>query len=219
MTALASYAPLPAGAVPTQTRRPVAVRPFSALVVETKTELRSALATRLRGMGAVDVTEVGTAAEARAVTRQGAAGDLCLVDLDLAEGGLGLLRELRAAGWRRVLVLASTGNAGIVRAAFAAGAQGLLFTGDRDTAADGVVPGLVTPAPVSPSLRAVADLSGREIEVIRLVADGQSNKEVGEALGLSALTVKSHLARVARKLGTGDRAEMVALALRAGVIS
>ncbi|MDP9408478.1 MAG: response regulator transcription factor [Actinomycetota bacterium] len=197
----------------------MAVRPFSALVVETKTELRSALATRLRGMGAVDVTEVGTAAEARAVTRQGAAGDLCLVDLDLAEGGLGLLRELRAAGWRRVLVLASTGNAGIVRAAFAAGAQGLLFTGDRDTAADGVVPGLVTPAPVSPSLRAVADLSGREIEVIRLVADGQSNKEVGEALGLSALTVKSHLARIARKLGTGDRAEMVALALRAGVIS
>ena len=37
-------------------------------------------------------------------------------------------------------------------------------------------------------------------------------------LGLSALTVKSHLARIARKLGTGDRAEMVALAMRAGVI-
>ena len=37
-------------------------------------------------------------------------------------------------------------------------------------------------------------------------------------LHLSALTVKSHLARIARKLGTGDRAEMVALALRAGVI-
>ena len=38
------------------------------------------------------------------------------------------------------------------------------------------------------------------------------------SLGLSALTVKSHLARIARKLGTGDRAEMVALAMRAGVI-
>ena len=54
--------------------------------------------------------------------------------------------------------------------------------------------------------------------MLRLVADGRSNKEIGETLGLSALTVKSHLARIARKLGTGDRAEMVALAMRAGVI-
>ena len=218
MTALVSHEPV-AGSVPVQTRRTVGARPFRALVVETKVELRSALATRLRDMGAVDVTEVGTAAEARAYTRRGSAGDLCLVDLDLAEGGLGLLRELRAAGWRRVLVLAGSGDAGIVRAAFAAGAQGLLFTGDRDLAAQaaGAVRGL--PLSAAPALRGVSDLSGREIEVIRLVADGQSNKEVGDALGLSALTVKSHLARIARKLGTGDRAEMVALALRAGVIS
>ena len=64
----------------------------------------------------------------------------------------------------------------------------------------------------------VADLSGREIEVLRLVSDGQSNKQIGEELGLSALTVKSHLARIARKLGTGDRAEIVAMAMRGGVI-
>ena len=46
--------------------------------------------------------------------------------------------------------------------------------------------------------------------MLQLVADGKSNKDIGEELGLSALTVKSHLARIARKLGTGDRAEMVA---------
>jgi DNA-binding CsgD family transcriptional regulator len=61
-------------------------------------------------------------------------------------------------------------------------------------------------------------LSQRKIEVLLLVADGRSNSEVGEALGLSGLTVKSHLARIARKFGTGDRAEMVMIALRAGVI-
>ena len=66
--------------------------------------------------------------------------------------------------------------------------------------------------------QADGDVDPREVEVIRLVADGQSNKQIGDALGLSALTVKSHLARIARKLGTGDRAEMVALAMRAGVI-
>jgi DNA-binding CsgD family transcriptional regulator len=64
----------------------------------------------------------------------------------------------------------------------------------------------------------VTDLSLREVEVLRLVAEGQSNKQIGEGLQLSALTVKSHLARIARKLGTGDRAEMVAVAMRAGVI-
>jgi DNA-binding NarL/FixJ family response regulator len=45
-----------------------------------------------------------------------------------------------------------------------------------------------------------------------------SNKDVGERLGLSALTVKSHLARIARKLGTGDRAEMVVVSMRAGLV-
>jgi DNA-binding CsgD family transcriptional regulator len=55
--------------------------------------------------------------------------------------------------------------------------------------------------------------------VLALVADGKSNKDVGEHLGLSALTVKSHLARIARKLGTGDRAEMVAMAMRAGAVA
>jgi DNA-binding NarL/FixJ family response regulator len=61
-------------------------------------------------------------------------------------------------------------------------------------------------------------LSEREIEVLRLVAEGRSNKAIGETMGLSALTVKSHLARIARKLGTGDRAGMVAVAMRNGII-
>jgi DNA-binding CsgD family transcriptional regulator len=65
----------------------------------------------------------------------------------------------------------------------------------------------------------IDSLSAREIQVLQLVAEGKSNKDIGVALGLSALTVKSHLARIARKLGTGDRAEMVATALRSGAIA
>ena len=65
---------------------------------------------------------------------------------------------------------------------------------------------------------ATTDLSAREVGVLRHVADGCSNREVGEHLGLSALTVKSHLARISRKLGTGDRAQLVAIALRAGLL-
>ncbi|WP_261991765.1 response regulator transcription factor, partial [Streptomyces sp. OR43] len=69
-----------------------------------------------------------------------------------------------------------------------------------------------------PARAVLRELSGREVEVLRLVAEGQSNKAIGVSMGLSALTVKSHLARIARKLGTGDRAGMVAVALRTGII-
>jgi len=61
-------------------------------------------------------------------------------------------------------------------------------------------------------------ISRRELEVLAMVANGQTNREIGEELGLSALTVKSHLARIARKLGSGDRAQMVATAIRRGYI-
>lgn len=61
-------------------------------------------------------------------------------------------------------------------------------------------------------------LTDREAQVLQLVADGLSNKEAASRLGLSPGTVKSHLARIAHKLGTGDRAHMVALTMRAGAI-
>jgi len=65
----------------------------------------------------------------------------------------------------------------------------------------------------------VAELSARECDVLRLVADGHTNKEIGEKVDLSALNVKSHLARIAREPGTGYRAHMVALRIRSGVIN
>jgi DNA-binding CsgD family transcriptional regulator len=61
-------------------------------------------------------------------------------------------------------------------------------------------------------------LSAREVQVLALAADGLSNPEIARELGLSALTVKSHLGRMTRRLGAHDRAHLVLLALRAGVI-
>lgn len=77
-----------------------------------------------------------------------------------------------------------------------------------------------TPSAVRIAGRAAAparqgpELTARELSVLGLVADGRSNRQIGEHLELSALTVKSHLARISRKVGTGDRAEMVAYAIR-----
>ena len=184
---------------------------FTALVVVGGAGLRHSVINSLLTVGARDVAEAASAAEARARALSGGPRDLCVVDASLPDGsGLGLVAELRSAGWSHGLVLSAHEDPYTVRAALAAGIRCFL----------------VNPAqgdlPVANAARrsSGADtLSAREIEVVDLVAQGQSNKEIGEKLGLSALTVKSHLARIARKLGTGDRAEMVMVALRAGIIS
>ena len=207
---------------------------FTAMVVDDHPLVRESMVQRLRQLGARDVAEAATIGEARARANVSGPRDLCVLDLGLPDGsGLDLLADLRTAGWGRLVVLSAADDPYSVHSAFVAGAQGyLLKTASPVVVADGVrrvLGGGVYADPsvasllaaglrTSPVDSAVSELSGREIEVLRLVADGQSNKQIGEQLGLSALTVKSHLARIARKLGTGDRAEMVALAMRAGAI-
>ena len=209
-------------------------RTFSAMVVDDHPLVRESMVARLRAMGAREVAEAATAGEARARAHASGPRELCVLDLGLPDSsGLDLLSDLRAAGWGRLVVLSAADDPYSVRAAFVAGAQGyLLKSASSFVVTDGVrrvLEGGVYADPAVASLLAaglrggpvdsgVAELSGREIEVLRLVSDGQSNKQIGELLGLSALTVKSHLARIARKLGTGDRAEMVAMAMRGGVI-
>ena len=61
-------------------------------------------------------------------------------------------------------------------------------------------------------------LSEREIEVLRLAAEGMRGIEIAERLVLSPATVKTHLAHIYEKLGVGDRTSAVAKALRTGVI-
>jgi DNA-binding NarL/FixJ family response regulator len=64
-----------------------------------------------------------------------------------------------------------------------------------------------------------ADLTERELEVLRLLTRGMSNAEIGEQLYLSAATVKTHVTRVLTKLGVRDRVQAVVLAYEAGIVS
>jgi DNA-binding NarL/FixJ family response regulator len=61
-------------------------------------------------------------------------------------------------------------------------------------------------------------LSPREIDVLRLVAAGNANKEVGALLSLTEVTIKSHLKSILSKLGANDRTHAVTIALRRGII-
>lgn len=61
-------------------------------------------------------------------------------------------------------------------------------------------------------------LSGREVEVLRLVAAGYTNPQIGNELTISVDTVRSHLMRIAVKLGTSNRAASVRVGFETGVL-
>lgn len=93
---------------------------------------------------------------------------------------------------------------------------GLIAPGDLGNGAtasngNGTAPA-ADPAEARPHLTAV------ERRVLVLVTEGKVNKQIAQALGISPLTVKNHLARIRARLGAGDKAQAVAIALRAGLL-
>ena len=197
---------LPAQRTPLSQTPTTPLRMATILVVDPDRATREPLRTSLAEIGVGRILEAPSVAAVEDLVARQIGGDLALVSLQLGPEAGRLVHALREAGWPRVIALAPTADIGPVIDAVGAGVSGVLI-GRRANPATASIPSTIH------------DLSTREIEVIRLVADGRSNKWIGEQLSLSALTVKSHLARIGRKLGTGDRAHMVALAMRAGVIS
>jgi DNA-binding NarL/FixJ family response regulator len=196
---------LPTQRTPTPQVPRSTLRTATVLLVDPDRATREPLRTSLMDVGIGRVVEAASVAAAEDLVQRQVIGDLALVSLQLGAEAVRLVHLLRDAGWPRTIALAPTADIGPVIDAVGSGVSGVLI-GRRANPSAAAIPATIH------------DLSTREIEVIRLVADGRSNKWIGEQLSLSALTVKSHLARIGRKLGTGDRAHMVALAMRAGVI-
>jgi Response regulator containing a CheY-like receiver domain and an HTH DNA-binding domain len=59
-------------------------------------------------------------------------------------------------------------------------------------------------------------LTSREREVLQLMAEGKSNRQIGEALFISEKTVKNHVSNIFQKLGVDDRTQAVVLAIKHG---
>ncbi len=97
----------------------------------------------------------------------------------------------------------------LLRAALAAQAEPAADGGMRDA----------PPLPASPRQRALAfDLTGREHDVLRLVAEGLTNKEIGGRLGIAEDTVKKHVQNIIWKLRAADRTQAAILAFRLGLL-
>lgn len=186
-----------------------------ALVVVADARVRADVARRLRGVGATTVMEAASLTETRGLPSEGSQDGLAILDLGLPDGSaLVLLPELRRQGFTRIVLLSASDDAQSVRAALSAGVRGYLTVHNHHGWKN-----FVPRQPVARPAAGPLSLSAREVQVLQLVAHGRSNREIGDGLDLSALTVKSHLARIGRKLGSGDRAEMVAVAMRSGLVS
>lgn len=158
---------------------------------------------------------------------------LVLLDLSLPDmHGLDVLRRLRVeAPASRVLVLTIHDQHGIASQALQAGAHGyVLKDASREeliTAIRGVARGkeYFTASVVRPLLDEATgvetpfQLSDRERDVLRLMADGMSNREIAETLVVSTETVKTHVSSILRKLHVSDRAQAVSRGLRTGIIT
>jgi predicted ATPase/DNA-binding CsgD family transcriptional regulator len=77
---------------------------------------------------------------------------------------------------------------------------------------------LVTPAAARAAPHAAAGLTARELDVLRLLAAGKSDREIGEALFIGTRTVQTHVANLFAKLGVNARAEAAAVAVRRGLV-
>ena len=185
---------------------------LAALIVSPESEHRQAWIGSLRKVGIGRVLEARGTNDAVQRGRSATEHGVCIVEASPQDGStLQAIRELRRQGWLRLVLVSSRADESTVRLAMAAKVRSFVAQINSHPRPSQVA------HPDAPAR--VPELSNREIEVVQHVANGHTNREIGEKLSLSALTVKSHLSRVGRKLGTGDRAQMVAICYRAGIIS
>jgi two-component system NarL family response regulator len=173
------------------------------------------------------VGQAGSGEEAIEVFRE-LSPDVTLMDLRLPGiDGIEAIIKLRAISPNaRVLVLTTYDGDEYIHRAIEAGAAGfLLKTVRREELIDAIravhqgrrsFPAQVASRLVEYGPR--SDLTAREIEVLELVANGRSNKEIGRVLGISEGTVKGHVSAILTKLDASDRTSAVTVALKRGLI-
>jgi DNA-binding NarL/FixJ family response regulator len=204
-------------------------RPITVVIADDHPVVRQGLAVLLDVQD--DIVLVGEANDGHEAVRLTLehAPDVLLLDLKLPGlDGLGVLGELRARGVRtRVLVLTSAAGPTSPALALQAGAAGFLY---KDVDPDALVrairsvhdghtvlapgaAGLVAARPATDA-RGIGSLTARERDVLALVADGRSNREIARMLGIAEKTVKAHVSAILAKLGVADRTQAALLAVR-----
>jgi len=206
------------------------------LVADDHSLFRDGIVSLLEAAGFEVIGQVGDG-RAAVEAAQRLRPDLVLMDITMPQmSGLEALRRIKAElpEVQVVMLTVSDDDADLIEAV-KSGARGYLL---KNLTADeflDMLGGLergeaaMTRQTTARLLQGLADLSQpraepmegltqREIELLRLVAEGLSNKAIAQALSISENTVKYHLKNILQKLGVQNRAEAVAHALRAGLL-
>ncbi|MEO3826740.1 response regulator transcription factor [Actinomadura sp. B10D3] len=199
------------------------------IVVDDHTVMRAGLVALLAAEPTIEIVgEAGDGREAVALARR-LRPDVALLDLRMPVlDGVAATAEIGAAG-TRVLVLTTYDTDTEIERAIEAGAIGYLL---KDTTREQLVDAIhaaargetVLAPRVAEKLVArmrrpePAALTAREIDVLRAVADGLSNAEIGRRLVIAEATVKTHLLRVFAKLDVSDRTRAVVVAMDRGLL-
>ena len=202
------------------------------LVIDDHPVVRDGLATLLAADDSITIVgSATTAAEAVGAARE-RRPDVILLDLRLPDGlGIEAMEQLReAAPQARIVIFTAYPQHAGVRAAMAAGIDGCLL---KDASGPDLVWAIRQVAHgervFDPRMgrsswsdghgRAVGDgLTRREWDVIRMVALGKTNSEIGESLGLTAATAKTYLHFAMQKLGARNRVEAIRRAYEEGLL-
>jgi DNA-binding NarL/FixJ family response regulator len=209
------------------------------LVVDDHDLFRTGLRSLLEGEGVVVVGEASGGAEAVRIVRE-LAPDVVVMDLNMpGMSGVEATRQISAvAPLTRVVVLTISDQDGDVMDAIFAGACGYLL---KDSSIQDLIQGIrsaaVGEALISPSIAAKvlrrvrsttsrpeiekairAELSEREIEVLKLIANGKDNAQIAAELHISPKTVKNHISNILMKLQIGNRIQAAVYAVRSGIV-
>jgi two-component system NarL family response regulator len=201
---------------------------MSVLIADDHSVVRQGLVSLIEDKA--DMRVIGEASNGREATElwKKHRPDVTLMDLRMPElDGVGAIKVIRAADENaRIIVLTTYDGDEDIYRAIQAGAKGYLL---KDVPCEALLDCVRrvhrgdTCVPVHLAAKLARRVSGqtlseREINVLKLLAQGKSNKEIGSALFISEGTVKSHLKRIFGKLGVISRTEAVAKATRGGLI-
>jgi DNA-binding NarL/FixJ family response regulator len=194
--------------------------PVRVLIADDQTLFRTGLARLLSEDPRVEV--VGQARDGAEAIEQVLTHrpNVVLMDLQMPNvTGVEAMRRLRRESpGVQVLALSAFADKATVKEALASGAKGFV---DKNITVEEILDRILRLAPGSrgKTMRARPKITPRELNVVKQVAAGLSNKQIARRLGISEKTVRNHLSRAFHKLGATNRTEAVMNAMRTGLLS
>jgi len=207
---------------------------ISVLIVDDHAIVRSGLRSMLEGS---EVSIVGEATDANGAVEQTLAlnPDVVLLDIRMQKtDGLQALKMIREqSSETRVMILSTYDNPTYVARSVALGAKDYVLKGssreellariqqvaaDQPPTEDSILHSVKATMAERKSAHVDFPLTNRELQVLRHIALGLSNKEIGQSLGISVETVKEHVQNILRKINAVDRTQAAVWAVKRGLV-